>query len=731
MARAAQEDERVASPEPSQDKTLFTDEAGFPIAFFLHESIKRGSRPALIQDIESHGGRVLDSDEGADTVLVSRDFSKKNLQWTYHGHRNPRLAKIFVEPSTFVRHCIQYGRFYHKKPQVKKMGGRLPGRYRVEFTEDDDEKLCQYLSRILPDKESGGRQGLKVYQALCACAEHKPVEYKWALRHTPESWKERYKKFAPQFDKRISELAKRNPGVEHAWPEDRRMPPSRLRGVIELDSDGEEVEEGQVPPDDDEERSVPASPPKRRRSGPSDLPTAKRVRVSSPSHRPSQRRRSSATSKGKEKAVEEEEEELELDAEYELEGTSLFSRGDLEDLTGDFRSPVRNFADDGHAVRSSPEYLTQNTLIGTASYGGPSNIASTSGNRTRDGEGDDVPPPIPNTQPHRQPRSTVYVDLRSPLVKRTRGSQPQPQSSPPRAAPEPPQPTPPTPPPAQPYNTYKRPMKAARRPPEFIQQVTQVPSGPYRNTRSRSRSVEPPPIMPPVAKRQQGRKDKLKQADVILEEELEEDILVEESITPVGETLAEERDVENLLNAANQEASIIAPVAASPRSRSMESDDAQVARNLREGSVASSRVAPAKGFGSRLMHPDEFLRRMEMSTSRSSRHSMPFNPIQIPFGQNTLVPSRNEVSRHRPRQSEPLGLRRNTHVIFRTPDPYTPQQRAPKSPGSVSVSSAESFPLSGTHASAYKRRLRQLEKRSPYKPPAGTRAAELVMNNQE
>lgn len=51
-APVAQEDEQVALPEPEHNKPLFTDEVGFRVSFFLHKSIKKGSRPALTQDIE-------------------------------------------------------------------------------------------------------------------------------------------------------------------------------------------------------------------------------------------------------------------------------------------------------------------------------------------------------------------------------------------------------------------------------------------------------------------------------------------------------------------------------------------------------------------------------------------------------------------------------------------------------------------------------------------------------
>lgn len=36
----------------------------------------------------------------------------------------------------------------------------------MPFTELDDESLCYYLARILPDKAAGGRLGLSVYKRL-------------------------------------------------------------------------------------------------------------------------------------------------------------------------------------------------------------------------------------------------------------------------------------------------------------------------------------------------------------------------------------------------------------------------------------------------------------------------------------------------------------------------------------------------------------------------------------
>lgn len=37
---------------------------------------------------------------------------------------------------------------------------------RVPFTAHDDEALCYYIARVLPDKAAGGRLGLEIYKKL-------------------------------------------------------------------------------------------------------------------------------------------------------------------------------------------------------------------------------------------------------------------------------------------------------------------------------------------------------------------------------------------------------------------------------------------------------------------------------------------------------------------------------------------------------------------------------------
>jgi hypothetical protein len=39
-------------------------------------------------------------------------------------------------------------------------------RSRIEFTEDDDEHLCQYIAEVLPESDEGGRAGHFIYLDL-------------------------------------------------------------------------------------------------------------------------------------------------------------------------------------------------------------------------------------------------------------------------------------------------------------------------------------------------------------------------------------------------------------------------------------------------------------------------------------------------------------------------------------------------------------------------------------
>lgn len=200
----------------------------------------------------------------------------------------------------------------------------------MPFTAQDDEHLCYFLARIIPDKAAGGRLGLEVYKELLRTVGTYPSTIRpsplkhifvfflksrsfgkaaardthaWGARHTAESWKERYKKNAAEFDKWIEDIVKQEGrSRKQLWPEDRRVTHKPLRGRRKHEperdsSDGNYKEE--------EEKS-PQPPRKRRRSDHSPPPPPNRRQLV---HSSDQQvgTRSSSGRKGKARALEEDE----------------------------------------------------------------------------------------------------------------------------------------------------------------------------------------------------------------------------------------------------------------------------------------------------------------------------------------------------------------------------------------------------------------------------------------
>lgn len=135
-------------PGVEVNRNLFKDENDFHIGFFLHKSIKKESqREKLTRDIvvrypfnslihptclfiyfcfQKHGGIVLDTDVGCNTVLVHPMYDKKEtLRISYNTENDPRLRKVFVESSNFVQRCIQSNQFMHRIRPLKGMGGYI------------------------------------------------------------------------------------------------------------------------------------------------------------------------------------------------------------------------------------------------------------------------------------------------------------------------------------------------------------------------------------------------------------------------------------------------------------------------------------------------------------------------------------------------------------------------------------------------------------------------------
>ncbi|KAF8912026.1 hypothetical protein CPB84DRAFT_1820728 [Gymnopilus junonius] len=680
-----------SAEEDASLKVLFRDKNNHSLKFFLHKSIKgNDKRKRLKRDITKCGGHIANSEFQTDFVLVSLKYRDKDvLQTSYNADDDHRLNKVYVEYTTFIRRCIKDKAVGITK-RIRGMGGRPPGRSRHEFTYEDDNRLCKYLAKLMPEKAAGGRQGINVYKQLLWMAKEIPDRYGWGARHTPESWKERYKKHQSEFDVRIDEIVKRDPpAMKQRWHEDRRASQAKqkaMRNVVELDSDGEEVD----PDEEDEEEEhgseeyIPQLIRKRRHSERLSQPLEPVLKRPRRSQHEATALSHSIHHKGKERAIEHANEEQDENEEYQEMYTP---REEIEPgPLGRFRSPERTLV--ASAPTQEPDF-SQQTLRNSPPLGDVSNSPFVLHNSISQND-------------------RLFLNMDSPIVV-PGSSQPSFGNQAEEYTFFPEQHLSPVPPP--PPEIYKQgPIKVARRPPVFVQPV-EDDSAPYRNTRSRSRSVEPTTL--PPAKRARRVKDIIMEEPEVIEVSDGEEITQPfgESL-PNGEAAVEEVIVENMLIAKNAED--FNNVQDVMREVSMETDDAQIALGLRPVVPASSQIRPHQGFSSLLIRPTEMLQQFENSViQRPVQLGRPVSMRRSDGSRAAPLPiERGELSRP---QLESLPFN------FTVPDwdPHTPAQRTRKG----SLSSLESFPASGTRASALKKSRQLQEKQTPYQPPDGTRAA--------
>jgi len=47
----------------------------------------------------------------------------------------------------------------------------------MQFTDDDERRLCQWIATKIPYKETGGRTGNRLYHQLCDLVSEKPLAF--------------------------------------------------------------------------------------------------------------------------------------------------------------------------------------------------------------------------------------------------------------------------------------------------------------------------------------------------------------------------------------------------------------------------------------------------------------------------------------------------------------------------------------------------------------------------
>ncbi|KAJ7219581.1 hypothetical protein GGX14DRAFT_436809 [Mycena pura] len=695
------------------DDQIFVKD-GDPLQIFLHHSIKLpGSRRALKNKITKYGGEINDTDVGSDVILVNRDYHEK-IRHAYKTHSNPELKGVHVEKISWVDNSIKMGKCVHFF-ELKAMGGVVAQNHkaRTEFTEEDDDHLIHYLAVLLPDQSDGGRQGHNIYKKLMDNAEVLPQEYKWAKRHTWQSWRTRYKYKREWFNAQIHAVIPTLDTASHQRYDYSQKATKRHRRQVSTDpSESEEVDDD----DDGEEEEYDGN-----------SASAKRMRISSNSSQMEEEEEEEeeeehtsdatrqSTLKGKEKALPErisstssqmvrpepEEGEEEEEEERTSDATRQFS------LKGKERAPPD---DDEYAF--SPDDDEYAFLL--FMY-----LKSLKYMRSADDNlvGDDLFGPEPSGTQHTPSPTQYFHSSHATLVGTVHNASPTNPPEPPRELEDVRRGSPRGKQAAQTKRTSgARPIERRVARPPKSQTVPEV-DAPYRFTRSRSRSVEPVSAIDAIRKTGKGTKKALEPVE---EMQVEEGNRPSRGPEATWETQEEEQNVVELLIDTNErsgtsdggnlveeeEVNLMPPprdaIHPAARQPTLEPDDRQTDQALRRR---------------QFLNPREVLRTLQSTGSRLSRQA------------ESVYPKAVSSPRFGGQNAPSDVFSTSTRTAFQVPSIDLQNPLYSRSVGGSSlsrkhsVSSTESFPIPGTRARSLKREIKDQEKHTPYRPPLGTRAA--------
>ncbi|KAH9037943.1 hypothetical protein EDB84DRAFT_1587904 [Lactarius hengduanensis] len=181
-------------------KQIFV-ENGEAIKFHIDSSIANiNARAALSARIMvGHFGVTLGGDPSASAQTARVILADPNTEIFQHLVKNYQgVPGKYVESYLWVKKCVEKGTVVYTPLVYKNPAPRR------RFTEEDEERLCNWIAAKIPYKETGGRTGNRLYQQLCDMAND--PEYTWVTRHTWQSWRERYKKNSQRLDTLIQAI---------------------------------------------------------------------------------------------------------------------------------------------------------------------------------------------------------------------------------------------------------------------------------------------------------------------------------------------------------------------------------------------------------------------------------------------------------------------------------------------------------------------------------------------
>ncbi|KIY52785.1 hypothetical protein FISHEDRAFT_69595 [Fistulina hepatica ATCC 64428] len=741
------------------DDELFRREHA-PVVFYFHHSIRLpGTRNALTRKIESHGGVVSESDSDADVVLIDKytvggDNAIQTVTDRYS--LNDRFD-IHVEHLSFVQRCINCGHYEHTEPIKRNLGGNLRGR--TGFTEKEDEFLIRYLAIKTPT--GVGRSGQKLYKHLVQLHDPGPGDYAWVRTHTWQSWRERYVKNKEEMNRRIALVSKELPELEphhtyeHTLTPVDVQPRRRQRATIRSDeeeemddeTDGQEAGNENDRPEADAEGSADHNDSEanlKRRHDAEGFPPNKRPRFAEDEDEDEDEGQESDDGYDDANG----QPEVEYDADDQEEEGAVEDGGEVPSSQQVEEDVEENSGDEESLFGSSLDFLREvNEFEMTPSI---NQKGSPEQNPPHKPPALKFPPPreasiaLFRDTPSQEPTLSIFGGVgaqpRVKLPARMTVSEVVASTS---AAPVPPEvaprrePSPDVEPPTE--------LLPGTRPP--LQLVYEAP---YRNTRSRSRSVEPINL-PPTRRRRNGRgKGKQKQMDAVEEEEpalQDADLNIPPSDADVNAVaVAVTHDVEDKFAMASENRNADNVISAAS------ADDQEVANMLVDAIHTSVSASERSDGEPRQEHSDEHepsdqenappraMSTDDEQTLRRINRAVPTSIPDIPSPSallQTIRPARLDFA------AAPLTRQVYNSQVPR-PTPFLPSTRNPplrrpaqlKSPASTThhsaplpqlarniLASLPDFPRTGTSARAVKDAAELAEASQPYTPPSGTRAS--------
>ncbi|PVF91518.1 hypothetical protein CPB86DRAFT_849784 [Serendipita vermifera] len=167
--------------------------------FFLHKSLDSSIIKELSEEIEGHGGTVVEFPKDAHIVIVA-DHKQHEMTERYADRPDKRSESL-----SWLIDAMERQKCVFTRPHLNRNPGRPRGKPKKPFGTQEKRRLVEYLATMTKQ----GRSGINAYKYLVSNLRRFP----WAKNHPAQGWREVYVKNAPWFETEIKAYLRKNPPV--------------------------------------------------------------------------------------------------------------------------------------------------------------------------------------------------------------------------------------------------------------------------------------------------------------------------------------------------------------------------------------------------------------------------------------------------------------------------------------------------------------------------------------